>query len=268
MTSHVKTHKFLQFFRLLCLIIHFVSGLLQSFIYPHVNRRTQRYMAKKWAQRFLRILNIKLHYHGSLPSDDQARVILAANHISWLDVIAILAIYPVRFVAKSEILDWPIIGKLSANAGTIFVAREKRNDTLRVNQFLSEILIAGDRIAIFPEGTTSDGTHLLHFHASLLQFAVASKGLVYPVAIHYRDAMNQPTTLTAYVDVSITQSLQLILQQPSCHVELNFLTPLQGEEKNRRELARLTEHAISHQLALPVVRKGPEKSSDLPIESQ
>lgn len=266
MTNHAKTNKCLQLFRFVRLVIHFVSGLLQSFIYPHLGRSTQRYMAKKWAQRFLHILSIKLHYQGSLPTDDQERVILVANHISWLDVIAILAVCPIRFVAKSEILDWPILGKLSANAGTIFVAREKRNDTLRVNQLLSEILLAGDRIAIFPEGTTSDGTHLLHFHASLLQFAVASKGLVYPVAIRYRDTMNSPTTLTAYVDVSIAQSLQLILQQPSCHVELTFLDPLHGEEKNRRELARLTEQAISHQLALPVMRKGLEKSSDLPNE--
>lgn len=266
MTSHAKTNKYLQLFRLICLIIHFVSGLLQSFIYPHLNRCTQRHMAKNWAQRFLRILNIKLHYHGSLPADDQTHAILVANHISWLDVIAILAVCPARFVAKSEILGWPILGKLSDNAGTIFIAREKRNDTLRVNQFLSEILMTGDRIAIFPEGTTSDGTHLLHFHASLLQFAVASKALVYPVAVHYRDALDQPTTVTAYVDVSIAQSLQLILQQPSCHVELTFLDPLHGEQKNRRELARLTEQAISHQLALPIVRKGPEKSFDLPIE--
>ncbi len=266
MTGHAKTNKYLQLFRFVSLIIHFISGLLQSFIYPHLNHRTQHRMAKKWAQRFLRILNIQLHYQGALPRDDQARVILVANHISWLDVIAILAVCPVRFVAKSEILSWPIIGKLSDNAGTIFIAREKRNDTLKINQILSKLLMAGDRIAIFPEGTTSDGTHLLHFHASLLQFAVASKGLVCPVAIQYRDSMNQATTVTAYVDVTITQSLQLILQQPSCHVELTFLVPLHGEEKNRRELARLTEQAISHQLALPVVRKGLEKSSDLPSE--
>lgn len=266
MTSHAKTNKYLQFFRFARLIIHVVSGLLQSFIYPHLNHRTQRYMVKKWAQHFLHILNIKLHYRGSLPSDDQTRVILVANHISWLDVIAILAVCPARFVAKSEILSWPILGRLSDNAGTIFIAREKRNDTLKVNQFLSEILIAGDRIAIFPEGTTSDGTYLLHFHASLLQFAVAAEGLVYPVAIHYRDSMNQPTTVAAYLDVSIAESLQLILQQPSCHVELTFLDSVHGGKKNRRELARFTEQAISRQLALPVVRKEPEKSSDLPSE--
>ena len=70
----------------------------------------------------------------------------------------------------------------------------------------------------------------------------------------------------AYVDVSIAQSLQLILQQPSCHVELTFLDPLHDEQKNRRELARLTKQAISHQLALSIVCKGPEKSFDLPIE--
>ncbi len=266
MTNHAKTNPCLQLFRFVCLIIHFLSGLLQSFVYPHLNHRTQRYMARKWAQRFLRILNIHLHYHGSLPTDEDKRVILVANHISWLDVIAILAIYPVRFVAKSEILGWPILGKLSHNAGTIFIAREKRNDTLRVNQLLRELLIAGDRIALFPEGTTSDGTYLLHFHASLLQFAVAAEGIIYPVAIQYRDSMNQPTTVTAYVDVTIAQSLKLILQQPSCHVELTFMDPLHGEEKNRRELARLTEQAISHQLTLPVVRKGLEKSSDPPGE--
>lgn len=223
-------------------------------------------MVRKWARNLLKILNIKLSCSGSLPPEDEQRVILIANHISWLDIMIILALYPVRFVAKTEILSWPLLNILCRRAGTIFIEREKRNDTIRVNQDIGEALVVGDSVAIFPEGRTSDGTALHHFHASLLQSAVSVQASLYPVAISYRDMTGTHNSSVAYVDLTIVESLRRILKQPTINAELFFLDPISCNGKNRRELIRLSEHAIAEALQLPVVRKKPEKLSDLPSE--
>lgn len=114
-------------------------------------------MACNWAQKFLRILKVKLCPGGVLPICGRQGVVFVANHISWLDIMVILAVYPVHFVAKAEIGTWPILGRLCRNAGTLFIEREKRGDTLRINQQISSILKDGRSVVIFPEGTTVMG---------------------------------------------------------------------------------------------------------------
>ncbi|SFI34200.1 1-acyl-sn-glycerol-3-phosphate acyltransferase [Nitrosomonas sp. Nm34] len=264
--NSIQTSKIIQVIRLVRLLLHIFSGLFQSLAYPYFSRPRQRYMVRKWATKLLEILNIKLSCRGSLPPEDKQRVILIANHISWLDIIIILALYPVRFVAKTEILSWPLLNILCDRAGTIFIARGKRNDTRRVNQDIGEVLVGGDSVAIFPEGRTSDGTALLHFHASLLQSAVTVQAILYPVAIRYRDIAGASNTNVAYVDSTIVESLKLILKQPTIKAELYFLDPINCTGKNRRELTRLSEHAIAETLQLPVISKAPEKLSGLPDE--
>ncbi|SDZ03248.1 1-acyl-sn-glycerol-3-phosphate acyltransferase [Nitrosomonas sp. Nm58] len=266
--NSTSTSKIIQILRFGRLLLHIFSGLLQSIAYPYFNRPVQRYMVRKWAGNLLGILNVKLNCSGPLPPEDEQRVILIANHISWLDIMIILTMYPVRFVAKSEVLSWPLLNILCRNVGTIFIEREKRNDTIRVNQDIVKALVTGDSIAIFPEGTTSDGTVLLHFHASLLQSAVTVQASLHPVAIDYRDITGARNTSVAYVNVTILESLRLILMQPAIKAELSFLDPINCEDKNRRELTRLAEHAISEALQLTVVRKIPERLSDLPSVSQ
>lgn len=264
--NRAQTSKIIQVWRLVRLLFHVISGLIQSLPYPFLSRSIQRYMVRKWARKLLEILNVQLTCTGSLPPEEDQRVILIANHISWLDIMIILTLYPARFVAKTEILGWPVLNILCRKVGTIFIERERRNDTIRVNQDICTALIAGDSIAIFPEGRTSDGTVLLHFHASLLQSAVAVQASLYPVAISYYDTAGAPNTRVAYVNLTIVESLKLILAQPVIKTEMVFLDPIGCEGKNRRELVRLAEHAIAETLQLPVVRKAPGKSFDLPGE--
>ncbi|SDY12766.1 1-acyl-sn-glycerol-3-phosphate acyltransferase [Nitrosomonas sp. Nm33] len=264
--NSTQTSKIIQIIRLSRLLLHIFSGLLQSIPYPYFSRPRQKYMVQKWARNLLEILNIRLSCSGSLPPEDEQRVILIANHISWLDIVIILALYPVRFVAKTEILSWPLLNILCRRAGTIFIEREKRNDTMRVNQHIGEALVAGDGVAIFPEGRTSDGTVLLHFHASLLQAAVTVQAILYPMAIRYRDMAGARTASVTYVDLTIVESLRLILKQPTIKAEVYFLDPISCNGKNRRELTRLSEHAIAETLQLPIVHKAPEKLSGLPGE--
>lgn len=253
-----------RIFRSTRLLLHVISGLAQSAIYPHLSQPAQKRMAQNWSAGLLAILCIRLRCSGIPPAAGIQRVMLAANHVSWLDVYALIAMCPARFVAKSEIRSWPLLGWLSQNAGTLFIERTKRSDTARINQDINNALTIGDRVAVFPEGTTSDGTVLRHFHASLLQPAITAETLVYPVAIRYHDAAGQISKAAAYVGVSLLESLRQILRQPWVEVELIFADPVNSSGKNRRELARFAEHAIANALSLPVPHKAPGKLSGLP----
>jgi len=265
--SNATTSKLTQIFRAGCLILHIISGLIQSAFYPHVGQPVQKKMAQKWSAGLLAILSIRLRYSGELPVDKAKPVMLVANHVSWLDVYSLITICPSRFVAKSEIRTWPLLGWLSQNVGTLFIERTKRRDTARINQDIGNALTAGDWVTVFPEGTTSDGTTLKHFHASLLQSAVAVEASLYPVAIRYYDVSGEISKAAVYVGVSLLESLRQILQQPWIEVELIFPDPVNSSGKNRRELARSTEKSIADALSLPLPQhKVPGKSSCLPAE--
>ncbi len=247
--------------RVIRLFLHVISGFLQSFVYPRFSRNIQRRMMQRWAKGLLTILNVHLQYCGKPPGHEVPRVLFAANHVSWLDVLVMMAACPTRFVAKSEINGWPVLGLLSRNTGTLFIERSKRSDTLRINQSIGEVINNGERVTIFPEGTTSNGQVLNHFYASLLQSAVSIDAQLYPVAICYRNMDGDICQEAAYIDSSLVSSLKKILSQPRIDVELSFTDPISCHGKNRRELARLSEQAIANALSLPIPHRELGKSS-------
>ncbi|SIO35693.1 lysophospholipid acyltransferase family protein [Nitrosomonas cryotolerans] len=265
-TIRNTTRLTVQVIRLARLFLHIVSGLIQSVVYPHFSQSTQRRLMQNWAAGLLAILNIKLHCKGKPPTVREQQVIFAANHVSWLDICVLMAACPTRFVAKAEIRNWPVFGFLSRKVGTLFIERAKRSDTLRMNRHINDVLMTGERVAIFPEGTTSDGTVLRHFHASLFQSAVADDVLLYPIAICYRNVTGEISQEAAYINPSLFSSLRQILGQTRIDTELVFIDPIVSSGKNRRELARLTEQAIANALSLPVSHKEPGKFSGLPAE--
>lgn len=256
----------LRVIRLVRLLFQIISGLLQSIVYPYLPLNVQRRMMQNWAAGLLSTLEIRLHCYGRSPALEVPHVLFAANHVSWLDVCVLMAACPTRFVAKAEISKWPVLGLLSRNAGTLFIERAKRSDTLRINQQISEVLGKGERVTVFPEGTTANGMQLNHFHASLLQSAVTADALLYPVAISYRNSAGDICQEAAYIEPSLVLSLQRILRQTRIDVNLTFIQPIQCGTKNRRELARLAEQAIADTLELPIPHKETEKPSGLPDE--
>jgi len=258
------TSRLIRVIRVTRLLLHVISGIIQSIPYPYFSQPTQHYMMKSWAAGILKILNIKMHYTGQLPSADTQRVLFVANHVSWLDICLLMAASPTQFVAKSEIRSWPVIGFLCKRVGTLFIERAKRSDTMRINQDISNVLTTGERVCIFPEGATSDGVQIHHFHASLLQSAVNTHAFLYPVAIRYLDSTGNLCSDAAYTDTSILVSLRKILKQPSLEAVLNFNNAILCEGKNRRELARLCEQVVTSSLSLSPYHKEAEKPSYLP----
>lgn len=162
---------------------------------------------QQWARQLLQLMEIRLELRGNFPR--QGPMLLVANHISWLDILVMHASGYCRFVAKSDVHHWPLIGALAAGAGTLFVERASRRDAMRVVHHMAEQLRAGELLAVFPEGTTGDGSTLLPFHANLLQSAISTGSPALPLALQYFDGASGSISLVpAYIgDESLVASV-------------------------------------------------------------
>lgn len=232
--------------RTLRLTLHLGYGVaLATLVLPGRHGRPREQLISRWSGQILHILNVKLVVSGVRPALDGPASLFVSNHISWLDIWAINAVRCVRFVAKSEVRHWPVIGWLSEKAGVIFIERSRRHDTSRVASVGANALRHGDCLCVFPEGTTSDGTHLHPFRSSLLQSAVDANTKVWPISLQYRLPNGEPNTAVAYAgDTSLMQSMKAILAQPEIVLHMEFAEPLPAGSGNRRELAQQAEAAI------------------------
>jgi 1-acyl-sn-glycerol-3-phosphate acyltransferase len=179
-----------------------------------------------------------------------------ANHISWMDIHALNSIISLRFIAKSEIKSWPILGYLAKKANVLFIDRDKRQETGRIVQMTSNSLSSGDNLCLFPEGTTTDGTKIMPFKSSIIQAAIHAKVTIHPVAIRYPGLNGKANTEMAYAgETTMRESMQQILKQRNPIVELHFLAPistveLHENDKDRRKLTQQIEQQIKEKLSL------------------
>jgi len=248
--------------RLAQLVLHLLVGVIKAaLLLPRVGRARRTELIRRWSLRVLAILNVRLSVKGEVPDLSAAGVMFVANHISWLDIYLLDAVCPVRFVSKAEVRAWPVIGWLAVRIGTLFIERARRHDTARAGREVVDALRQGDCVAVFPEGTTSNGTLLRPFHASLLQSAINSGASLWPVAIRYVHRDGTANISPAYVDdMSFADSLHRILAEPELVAEITYLEPLPVQGLSRRELAALAERAIANALNLTV----PGRKSDKP----
>lgn len=252
--------------RLVRVVFHLLVAVAKAAtLLPLVGPARRTEMIRRWSLRVLAILNVRLKVKGKVPDASAAGVMFVANHISWLDIYLLDAVCPVRFVSKAEVRAWPVIGWLAVKIGTLFIERARRHDTARAGREVVDALRQGDCVAVFPEGTTSNGTLLRPFHASLLQSAINSEAWLWPVAIRYVKADGTVNLSPAYVDdMSFATSLFRILNEPELEAEITYLEPLPVNGRSRRELAVLAESAIASALNLTAPCRKPGKPADLP----
>jgi 1-acyl-sn-glycerol-3-phosphate acyltransferase len=199
-------------------------------------RRDQRVQA--WARDMLNRLGVELIVQGKPPATGP--VLLVANHISWLDIIVMHAARHCRFIAKSDVRRWPLIGTLATGAGTLYVERESRRGAMRVVHRMTQELRNGEVLAIFPEGTTSDGRELLPFHGNLIQAAISTDTPVQPVALQFIDGRTGATCTTAgYLgDQSLVGSIWRTLGEPQLRARVAFGAVEHAQGRDRRTWAR------------------------------
>lgn len=202
-------------------------------------------LVRSSAAALLDSLRVRVVSSGEVPPDN-VPVLIVANHVSWLDSYVINSLNPARFVAKSELRDWPVIGTVAARFGTFFLRRGSFRDAARTVTRLSAVLRGGYPVAAFPEGTTSRGDGVGCFHPAMFQAAVNSQAMVQPIAIRYLSADGRPARRAAFVgDMSIWDSVRLLLEEPELMVEVTCCPLLWPTCRTRRELAALSRDRIA-----------------------
>lgn len=227
------------FHRLLRALVHALAGWLTiTLLFPRWPQQRREATVQAWSQRMLRILGIPLHVQGHAPA--QGPVLLVANHLSWLDILVMHAARHCRFVSKSDVRHWPLIGTLATGGGTLYIEREKRRDAMRVVHHMAASLQAGEIVAVFPEGTTGDGRELLPFHGNLIQAAISAGAPVQPVALRFVDrASGRDSDAPLYLgDDTLVGSLWRTLAGRPFVAHVRFGEPEHADGRDRRQWAQ------------------------------
>jgi 1-acyl-sn-glycerol-3-phosphate acyltransferase len=179
----------------------------------------------------------------------RGKVLVASNHVSWLDILVLGGAAPVNFVARDDVEDWPLVGWAAGLNDTIFVAREARSKVKDQADALRQALADGRALALFPEGTTEGGSGLLPFRASLFAslFPPLEGVRVQPVAIDYGAAVAE----VAWVgDEPFGANAKRILSRPgTIPVTLSFLDPIDPHEAgDRKALAARSQEEVAEAL--------------------
>ncbi|HSD54540.1 MAG TPA: lysophospholipid acyltransferase family protein [Burkholderiales bacterium] len=212
---------------------------------------------RDWSRALLAILRVEVRCYNA-PESLPERCLLVANHVSWLDIFAVYAAAPGLFVAKSEIRHWPVVGGLVRRVGTLFIERGSRRHARRTNERIVAALENGRLVAVCPEGTTTDGRSLRHFHAALLQPAIDARALVLPVALRFVDGAGAQTDAPIYVgEMSLVESVWRIASTPSMAVELRFAPYVNAEGHHRRDLTRRVHGLMTRALGLELPHAPP-----------
>jgi 1-acyl-sn-glycerol-3-phosphate acyltransferase len=240
---------FVAAWRLVLLCAHLVHGLAAMGLhFSPLDAAGRHQRIQRWSATLLRRLGITITVQGTPRA---GATLLVANHVSWLDIAAIHAAAPrARFVSKSDVKHWPLVGRLVAGAGTLFIERESRRDALRVVHQMADALRAGDMVAVFPEGTTGPGRELLPFHANLLQAAIATATPVQPVVLRFHQ-LGQPFSPAAEFvgETTLLQSLWRVACARGLWVEVQLLGAERTAHADRRALAAHLHDRIAKVLA-------------------
>ncbi|NEW29622.1 lysophospholipid acyltransferase family protein [Nocardia cyriacigeorgica] len=239
-----------------------LAGLLASYPAAHIltPARRREQLQREYARAVLRSCGITLRVidnrgsGGGLGGDAQGPraqyaspgtgVLVVAGHISWSDVVVLAAVQPLSFVARADLIDWPMLGGLAKLMRIIPIERERLRTLPGVVAQIAERLSAGERVAAFPEGTTWCGRAFGKLRPALFQAAIDTGTPVQPIRLRYLDAHGEPCTAPGFVgDDTFATSARRILRSRGIVAEI-VLEPIQQPGSDRRELARRCEELM------------------------
>lgn len=210
--------------------------------------RNRQRIARRWSCLLIAALGIRLDVRGWVPADrGPVGVLHVANHISWIDNLALLASFPLPTVAKREVAQWPLIGRFARGLGTIFIDRDRLSSLPADVARVSDVLRSGSGVLVCPEGTTWCGAGMGRFRPAMFQAAIDAHAAVRPVAIRYRTEDGRPTSAAAFVGSdSLLRSLCRVMTTRGLVVEVHRLPALPARiSADRRALALLAEYSIA-----------------------
>jgi 1-acyl-sn-glycerol-3-phosphate acyltransferase len=240
-------------FRLLRVILHLLQGLATcALVFPFAGEGARQRLIRNWSRKLLALCKVEVKVGYASGAAMAERALIVANHVSWLDIFVINAMQPCRFVAKSDIRGWPLIGWLCEKTGTIFISRGKLRDVRRIYQGLVASLHAGEHVAFFPEGTTAAQGTLLPFHANLFEAAIEAEVPVQPYVLCYTGSDGRLEPAVDFIgDTTFVQSMLTILKAGRITAQLTLLPVIPTpKHAHRREIADAAHDAIAGALGV------------------
>jgi 1-acyl-sn-glycerol-3-phosphate acyltransferase len=235
--------------RIASVVVHVFHGLWVSLVRLRGASEAERHAAVQWwSARLLALMGIELRRAGALVP---GAVLAVSNHVSWLDIASLHATSPrIRFVSKAAVAHWPLIGRLTRTAHTLFIERERKRDAMRVVHEVAGALQQGDAVGVFPEGTTGPGDSVLPFHANLLQAAISTGTVVQPIVLRYGEPGRDVSTAVQYLDdTTLVGSVLRIACARGIVVHVSYLEPVPASGQGRRELAQALRERVLARLA-------------------
>ena len=229
-----------------------VMGRASLFLSPASERRFLAHAARWWSKSMVMILGLQV-LHNIKPRDRTAEnFLIVANHQSYLDVVVIGSLFPTLLVAKSEVRKWPIIGWFATLGGTVYVDRKAFRGAINAAKQIAQALSQGISVQIFPEGTSTNGDHVLPFKPSLFGAAVASHVKILPITIRYvaiNDVPFEPRTrdyVCWYGDMSFAGHFWNMLGQKSITVSVAANPVIPPEHyPDSKQIAELAHYYVS-----------------------
>jgi 1-acyl-sn-glycerol-3-phosphate acyltransferase len=237
-----------RIFTILQIIVHVLKGcFILLLLFPWLKAEQRHRSIRHWCKQLLGIFQMRLSVIGAEHLED-AHYLMAANHISWIDIHVINAFKPHYFVAKSEVASWPIFGWMAKQLGTLFIERGKSNSIRNMIQEIAEQL-SQKAICIFPEGTSTDGWQVAPFKPNLFEAAIVASAPVYVLAIQYFDLQTgKKTTAPAFIgDMGLVDSMWNLICSPPICAQISISEKLPAL-KDRKALAELSQSLITAQL--------------------
>ena len=238
----------MMLFRLISLLLLTIFCVLLVIIFYYIiPKNIWIYFVKTWASATVRIMGIRIA-SNSKNSYLEKNSMIIANHISWLDIPILYTQYSLSFIARAEIKKWPLLNLLIKSAGTIFINRERKRDILNINNIVSNELLNGAVIGLFPEGKTGNGLKLQKFNSALFESAIAANSTIIPVVIQYYTLEGKITTKTTYEgNTTLWQSVKNSLLLNGISVKITKLPRLNSHDfKNREDLSEYLHTKINN----------------------
>ncbi|WP_327581162.1 1-acyl-sn-glycerol-3-phosphate acyltransferase [Nonomuraea sp. NBC_00507] len=227
--------------RLSAALVVILAGLPVSLAAFRAPARVRAAITRAWARLLLRALGIRVEVPPGMPG---AEGLVVANHISWLDPLVLAATVPSRPLAKQEIAGWPVVGRLVAGSGALFIDRERLYALPATVAAVAGALRAGDTVVAFPEGTTWCGRGMGRFRPAVFQAAIDAEAAVVPAALWYHEGGATSTRACFVGDDSLLASMLRVAATRDLAVEVTLLDPVRPAPADRAALAALAEGRI------------------------
>ncbi len=203
-----------------------VIGRGGLFLIPAAEGRFLAGATRWWSKTMAMILGLHVIHDFNPRGHSTDNFLLVANHQSYLDVVVIGTIFPTLFVAKSDVRKWPVIGWFVTLGGTVYVDRKAFRGAIDAAKKIEQKLSQRMNVQIFPEGTSTNGDHVLLFKPSLFNAAISSHSKILPLTLRYL-TMNgtplEPSTrdvICWYREMNFVEHFWTLLGQKSISVSV------------------------------------------------